>query len=168
MPKMYADRCFQTQRQKKTTKGWMKGRSKSGRSNKQQQGRSNKKPHHGSRNKKQKRQLSRLRRQHIGSLSVQNEDWQPLESQLNRGNQSSESNRLRHQKNNLIGFTNSLQMIHQPKKVAHVGNIWEESTVSKIDLQSPISDQTEYYRLLQVKGLLSFAQCWFRKLLLSF
>ena len=102
---MYADRCFQTQRQKKTTKGWMKGRSKSGRSNKQQQGRSNKNPHHGSRNKKQKRQLSNQQLQHMDNWNERNEDRQPLEFELNRGNQPSESNRLQNQKKN-TGLSN--------------------------------------------------------------
>ena len=99
MPKMYADRCFQTQRQKKTTK----------RKNKRQQGKFKERPLNESRNKKQKNQPSRMQLEHMNLWNDQYENQQLLEFQMNRGNQSSESNRL--------------QMINQPKKVAHVGNI---------------------------------------------
>ena len=112
-----ADRCFPTQRHKKTTK----------RKNKQQQGKSNKKLHQGRRNKKQKRQLSNQQLQHMNSLNEQIEDRQPLEFQLNRGNQSSESNRLQHQKNNRGLSKKKLNML--PKINADSQHVGDDCTI---------------------------------------
>ena len=98
-------------------------RIKNGRSHKTQQGRSNKKPQYESRNKKQEYQPSVMQLVHMNLWNEQDENQQHMEFQMNRGIQSSESNRLHHQKKNRglsVKKLNSLSKINADSQ--HVGD----------------------------------------------